>query len=110
MRAFAVFRMVGCVMCAWGRRRREERLRLRAAEHDRLRLVCAVDWAITVARRTAAPGDLVVVTVEAVQARAFDDFALTVTRAQAAAALREKLRLRAGFDIAIDLDDPDDDA
>ncbi|MEV6796667.1 hypothetical protein AB0M87_33055 [Streptomyces sp. NPDC051320] len=59
------------MMGAWGRRRREERLR--AAEHDQLRLVSAADWTIMVARRTTERDELAVVTVAAVQARALDD-------------------------------------
>jgi hypothetical protein len=72
-------------------------------DHDRKRLVVAADWAITSARRVAAPDELAVVTVAAVVERARDDFGLIVKRDQAAAVLRERLELRGGgLDVATD--------
>jgi hypothetical protein len=65
-------------------------------EHERRRLVVAVDWAITAAgRRLRADGVPVPVTVGDVLERAADD-GLAVTPAAAAEVLRERFTLRGG--------------
>jgi hypothetical protein len=71
-------------------------------EHQRRRLTVAADWAITTASRqlratltTTSDVPPVAVTVQDVIGRAADD-GLTVTRADAAAALRQRFTLRGG--------------
>lgn len=66
-------------------------------EHTRRRLLSAVDWTITAARRRYVPGgDPVPVTAADVVARALDD-GLAVDAETAAAMLAERLRLRGAF-------------
>lgn len=81
---------------------RARRAGAQQVDHDRLRLVSAADWAITVARRVARPDHLARVMVEDVQLRADDDFGMVVSREDAAAALRDGLRLRVSYDIETD--------
>lgn len=66
-------------------------------EHARRRLVSAVDWTITAARRRYVPGGTPVpITAADVVARALDD-GLAVDAETAAAALAERLELRGVF-------------
>jgi len=66
------------------------------AEHERLRLISAADWAITAAsRRRRAGTEDVAVTVADVVERAAED-GLTVGRAAAAEVLRARFELRGG--------------
>lgn len=68
----------------------------KAAEHERLRLVSAADWAITAASRRRVPGgEPVAVNIADVVERAAED-GLTVGRAAAAEVLRARFELRAG--------------
>ena len=69
-------------------------------------LAKAADRAIAAALSTASPGELVLVTVEDVQWRAYRDFGLgSVPRHYAAEVLRERLnRHRGRLDIVSDLD------
>jgi hypothetical protein len=82
---------------------RARRAAVRAAAHDRKRLVNAADWAITTARQRWDLGTTPErVTVEDVRARAIEDFGLEVTPAAAAAVLRERLELRGAFGLQTD--------
>jgi len=90
----------------WARRREVRRARsaaaLAAGERHR-QLVHAADWTITDARRAAASDEPAVVSVAAVQHRAAADDGLQVEPEEAAAVLRARLRLRAGwFDVMDD--------
>ncbi|AEW98594.1 hypothetical protein [Streptantibioticus cattleyicolor] len=83
---------------AWRADRRQARADGPAAvRHRRRDLEAAADRAITAARRAVGEGhDRPAVTVADVQRRAAADLHLAVPRAQAAAALRERFRVRAG--------------
>lgn len=90
------------VLFGWVRRRREAAAVVRGLEHERRRLVVAADWAITRARRGVPAGERVRVPVAAVVVEAHDQFGMSVTRATAAAVLRERVQLRAALDVDTD--------
>jgi hypothetical protein len=87
-------------------RRAAERARRDAQVRRYHQLVAAADWVISAARRHAAPDELAVVTVAAVQRQAAADWQLQVDREEAAAVLRDRLRLRGDWDIAHDAGRP----
>ncbi|WP_438295898.1 hypothetical protein [Streptomyces sp. HUAS TT7] len=80
------------VIGRWRAERRAKAARPWVSEHHRRRLVVAAHWTITTAQRAVRPDEPVRVMVADVQRRAVDDFGMTVSRDDAAAVLRERLR------------------